>query len=163
MAAPIYLTGQRQLRSNAVDSATVVARGDMLFLYQYSLYDHVKPAADITWNSSLATTQADFAALFLGIAYEASASGETDPISVDVSAESVYYFDVASSAYDIGDPLGPDKASGNALLSQTLEIAAITSSVAQAQEQKTSAVTRLKVSFASAFNPAANNATNPLG
>lgn len=144
--------GQRQLCLLPVDSSTVVEIGDMC----YYATDDVKPASAFTWDNNLATTQAGFADVFLGIAAMKSASGETTPIDVDISPTAVYEFAVASATYEFGAKLGPDKASGNALLSQVLEAAVAASSVAVAMDRAPSATTKLKVSFASAYNPAAN-------
>lgn len=150
---------QRQLVQGAVDSSTVIEVGDMLYLAT----DDVRPAGQIAWNTNLATTQADFAAVFLGIAAGQSASGDTDPVDIDVSPMSVYEFTVASATYELGDPLGPDKASGNALLDAALEGAVNTSSVARAYERKTAASTLLMVTFASAYNAASANTNATLG
>lgn len=137
--------GQRELQKFAVDSATVIAIGDMLFLDT----DDVKPAADFTWDTDLATTQGGFAAVFVGIAASPSASGDTDDVDVDVSPQSVYDYPCASASFVNGATLGPDKASGNALLSQTLETAVAAASICRAVEHKASATT-LMVQFAPA-------------
>ena len=151
--------GQRAPRNLPINSATVLEIGDMCF---YDT-DDVKPAADFTWDTNLATTQAGFADVFLGIAMHQSASGDTDNVDVDVSVEAIYEFTVASATYEFGARLGPDKASGDALLSQVLEAAVAASSVAVAVERKASASTSLKVQFASAYNPSANTAGLVLG
>lgn len=153
-----YRFGQTEMVKFAVDSATVIEIGDLVYLNT----DDVKPAADLTWDTNLATTQADFADVFAGVAAEQSASGDTDSIDIDISPMSVYEFAVASATYEIGDKLGPDQSGGTALLSQQLEEAVAASAVAVAYERKTSA-TRLKVKFASALNPASSNANISLG
>lgn len=157
----IFRSGQRKLVKLAVASATVIAKDDMVQLQ--SSPDQILAAAGTTWNSSLAQTQADFADRFAGIAYEKSANGDTDNVSVDVSSDSVYQFTVNSAAYEFGDPLGPDKDTGNALLSQTLEAAVAASSIARAAEDQSSAVTLLRVTFASAFWLSGGNANASLG
>lgn len=162
-----YRYGQRELVKGAVDSAIVVEIGDMVFLNT----DDVRPATSFTWDdgaggslSDLDGTQALFAAQFLGVAAEASASGQTDPISVDISPLSVYEFSVASATYEIGGTLAPDKTVGaDTLQDQQLEAADQNSSIAMAKRRHTSATTKLHVSFASAYNPAANNANSALG
>lgn len=154
-----YRFGQTEMVKFAVDSATVIEIGDLLFLDT----DDVKPAADLTWNTNLATTQADFADAFAGVAVEQSASGDTALIDVDISPMSVYEFAVASTTYEVGNILGPDQSGGNALLSQQLEKAVAASSCAVASERKTANSTRLKVKFASALNPASSNANISLG
>lgn len=154
-----YRFGQTALVKYAVDSSTVISIGDMLYLDT----DDVKPASSTTWNTNLATTQADFADVFIGIAREQSASGDTDDIDVDISPDSVYEFAVASATYELSDVMGPDKASGNAIVSQTLEKAVAASSVAFPFERASASVTLLKVKFASAFNPASSNANASIG
>ena len=52
-----YRYGEENPRLFAVDSSTVIEIGDLLWLDT----DDVKPASDLTWNTDLATTQADFA------------------------------------------------------------------------------------------------------
>ncbi len=157
----IHRSGQRKLIKFAVASATVIERNDMCALQ--SSPDEIIPAEDETWDTDLATTQANFANRFAGIAYEGSANLKTDDVSLDISADAVYEFTCNSAAYEMGDSLGPDKASGNALLSQTLEAAIATSAICRAMRNEDSAVTLLKVSFASAFNPSANNVNSQVG
>lgn len=144
MSATIFLRGQRDLRKVAVDSATVIAKGDMVW-YDGS-NDEVVPASDFLWTSNIATTQGNFAAAFMGIAAEASAAGETDPISIDMSPDSVYEIDVPSATYHHDTPLGPDEGSSS-LLSQKLETAAAAAAIARSVQNKTG--TRLEVKFAS--------------
>jgi hypothetical protein len=154
-----YRFGQVELVKMAVDSGTVIAVGDMLFHDT----DDVKPAADFTWDTDLATTQGGFAAVFVGIAREQSASGDTDSIDVDISSSSVYEFTIASAAVEMDDSFGPDKASGDALLSNVLEIAVNAASVAHPYQRLASAATKCKVKFASAFNAASSNVNANIG
>lgn len=157
---PIYLNGQRDLVKCAVASATVIEAGDMVY-YDGSA-DEVKPASAFTWLSAgLAATQASFAASFYGIAVEASASGETDKISVDVSSRSVYEVDVPSGTYNLDTKLGPDESSST-LMDQKLESAVAASAIAVSRENKTSA-TRLKVSFAPAHSTSSSNVNSNIG
>ena len=92
-----FRSGQVELRRVRVDSGTVIEAGDLVYLDT----DDVKPASDFPWDTNLATTQAAFAAVFLGVAHTASADGETDDVSVDVSPHSVYEFDVASAKVNL--------------------------------------------------------------
>lgn len=108
----------------AVDSATVIEIGDIVYLDT----NDVKPASTAAlWDTDLATTQAALKDICLGIAMSASASGETDPVLVSHGA--VYEMDAASAAYEIGDLVGADKAAGNALLAQTVEAAVAASAI----------------------------------
>lgn len=153
--------GQKQLQKFAVASATVIEKGDLVYLNTSD--DTVKSAASFTWDTNLATTQAGFAAVFVGVAEESSAAGDTASISVDTSPFSVYEFDAASATYVAGDSLGPDKASGDALLSRQLEAAVAASSVARVYEGTAGAATKVLVTFASAYGTASANTNAALG
>ena len=154
-----FRSGQQKLVRFPVDSATVIAKGDMLFWDT----DDAKPAGDFTWDSDLAATQAGFANVFIGIANAPSAAGETDDIDVDVSPDSVYEMTCASAAYKPGAPVGPDKASGNTLLSQALEAAVAASSVARTTKAAPSSSTKIHVSFASAYSVSSGNVNANVG
>ena len=157
-----FRSGQMQLRQYQVASATVIERSDMLYIDTTA--NEVKNAAAFPWGGgTLSLEQTDFANLFVGIAYEASASGDTDDISVDVSADAVYEFDVASATYEVGDLLGPDENSG-AFHDQQLEKSSTTvRSIARSFEHKASSVTSLRVTFASVHNLSGNNVNAVVG
>lgn len=154
----LFVRGQRDLRPFAVDASTVIEAGDMVFLDT----DDVKPASSFTWDTNLATTQGNFAAVFAGIAAEPHPDGVAGSILVDVSPNAIYEFEVASASFQVGALLGPDKASGNAILSQVLETAAAGASIAKAAEAKASA-TSLLVTFASALTTASCNVNAGIG
>lgn len=153
-----FRSGQVHLRKVRVDAETVVSAGDLLWLDG----NDAKPASQFSWDTDLATTQAAFAALFLGVAHQPSAAGETVPVSVDVSPDSVYEFDVAPAAYELGTPLGPDELS-DSLMNQQLEGAAAGSAIARAAEFTPASVSTLRVTFASAFHTSSTNAGAALG
>src|SRR5438128_14642 len=89
-------SGQVEPHKIRVDSGTVIEAGDLVWLDT----NDAKPAKDFTWTTDLATTQGNFAAVFLGVAHQSSAAGETADISVDLSPFSVYEFDVDSATYE---------------------------------------------------------------
>lgn len=153
-----FRSGQVQLVRVAVGADTVIEAGDLVWLDG----SEAKPASDFEWDTNLATTQAAFAAAFLGVAQEPSPDGESTPISVDVSPSSVYEFAAASAAYDLGAPLGPDSAS-TALVNQQLEAAVAASAIARTAEASDGTVTQLRVSFASAFHTGSSNVNAALG
>ena len=153
-----FRSGQVQLHKLRVDSGTVIEAGDLVFLDT----DDVKPASDFAWDTDLATTQAQFAAVFLGVAHQQSADGDTDDISVDLSPLSVYEFDADSATYEVGDALGPDENSST-LMNHQLEAAAASASIARAAEYKASAQAKLRVTFASAYHAGSSNANAALG
>lgn len=152
-----FRSGQVHLRKVRVDSGTVIEAGDLLWLDT----DDAKPASAFTWDTNLATTQAAFAAKFLGVAHQQSPSGETAPISVDVSPHSVYEFDVASASYEVGAPLGPDNVS-TALMDQQLEAASAVNAIARAAEYS-GTTTVLRVTFASAYATGSSNVNANIG
>ena len=158
-----YRKGPTELVSLPVDSGTVIERGDMVFLDT----DDVKPASDFTFDTNEATTQAGFAAQFVGIAHEASADGDTDPITVDQSAESIYEFTVVSATYEFGDDLGPTldtSTSPDELKDQELKAAAAaTSAIARCFKRSGGATTSLYVKFAGAYNLGGNNTNAVVG
>ncbi|MCH7687120.1 MAG: hypothetical protein IH899_10640 [Planctomycetes bacterium] len=154
-----FRSGQVHLHKLRVDSATVIEAGDMVFLDT----DDVKPAGSFTWTTDLATTQGNFAASFLGVAHQQSANGDTDDVSVDLSPDAVYEFDVNSATYEVGDDLGPDEQS-SALMNQQLEaIASGGLGIARAAEFKANAASLLRVTFASAFSTGSANVNAALG
>src|SRR4051794_10745466 len=110
-----FRSGQVELHKVRVDSATVIEAGDLVWLDT----DDVKPAAAFTWTTDLATTQGNFAAVFLGVAHQSSAAGETVDISVDLSPLSVYEFVVESGTFEVGGLLGPSHGT-NVLTDQKL-------------------------------------------
>lgn len=154
-----YRSGQVELRKVRVDADTVIEAGDLVFLDN----DDAKPASEFTWTSNLATTQAAFAAAFLGVAHQASAAGDTDPVSVDVSPFSVYEMNVAAGTYEVGDLLSPDESSSTLMCQQLEAVASGGLGIARAAEYKASSSTRLRVTFASAFHTASSNVNAELG
>ncbi|CAB4162301.1 hypothetical protein UFOVP785_26 [uncultured Caudovirales phage] len=155
----VYRSGQRVLRSCPVASATVIAIGDGVYFNS----GEVKPNADYTWDTNLATTQGTHAAAFWGIAVTPSAAGETTNVQVDVSPESVYEVDMASATIDIGTAVGFAKASGNALENQKVVAATATSCIGRAASDHQSATTRVRVTFASAYHTASANVNANVG
>jgi hypothetical protein len=141
-----------------VDSATIIEAGDLVFLDT----DDVKPAADFAWDTDLETTQGLFAAVFLGVAHQQSADGDTDDVSIDLGPHSVYEFDANSATYEVGDVLGPDEDSST-LMNQQLEAAASSAGIARAAEYQAAASTKLRVTFASAFHAGSANVNAHLG
>jgi hypothetical protein len=153
-----FRSGQVHLRKVRVDAATVIEAGDLVWLDT----DDAKPASAFAWTTNLATSQANFAAKFLGVAHQPSAAEETAPISVDVSPDSVYEFDVAQAAYELGQPLGPDENSST-LMSQQLEGCVAAAAIARAAEFTTGSAAMLRVTLASAFHTSSANANAAIG
>lgn len=154
-----YRSGEQLFVRPAVDSATVIERGDICWLDT----DDVKPASSYTWSSSDSATQAAFTAVFLGIADDASPSGDTDPINVDISATSVYEFTCVSATYEIGNTFAVDGNGADAIYDQVLEkVATASRCIARARNRATSSTTKVKVSFASAYHTGSANSNAAL-
>lgn len=153
-----FRSGQVHLRKVRVDSGTVIEAGDLVWLDG----DDAKPASAFTWTTNLATTQGNFAAKFLGVAHQPSPAGDTTPISIDVSPDAVYEFDVAAAAYELGQPLGPDESSST-LMNKQLEGAVAASAIARAAEYTASGATTARVTFASAYHTSSANTNAAIG
>lgn len=142
-------TGKEDVRLFAVDDSSVINAGDLVWLDT----DDVKAAADISWNTNLATTQADFANVFVGVALQdhENGGGAITDFPVDVSPDAVYNFTCTSETHEVGALLGPAKDSGNALLSDTLEVAVAASSIARCVTRDASAATDVDVKLQSSI------------
>ena len=101
--------------SKAVPTDTVIEIGDLTAVDGSS---NPIPAADIAWDTDLATTQEAFHDAFLGVSAQRSRDGDIDPVRCNTSG--VHEFDCAAATFELGDLVGPAKAAGNALLSQTV-------------------------------------------
>lgn len=154
-----FRSGQVHLAKVRVDSGTVLEAGDLVFLDS----DDVKPAKSFPWTSNLATTQSAFAAAFLGVCHEQSADGDTAPVSVDLSPFSVYEFDVAAGAYEVGDDLAADENSSHLMNQQLEAVSTGTLGIARSCEYRPSGATALRVTFASAFFTGSANVNAAIG
>lgn len=142
-----------------IDSGTVCSKGDAMFLDT----DDVKPAGSFTWDTDLATTRGNFAAVFVGIAMEAHASGGPAYISIDEGTESVWEMDQASDTVVKGAPVALAKQSGNLLEPQKLqEVSNVTHAIARCHEGVTSA-TRVTATFAPATVTSSSNLNASVG
>jgi len=142
--------GQQAIIRGAVDSATEIAMGDLVYLDT----DDIKPASSETWSTDLAGTQANFVNHFLGIALanHAAGSGIELDFPVDISPYSVYEMDSNEETHELGDMLTPIKASGNALVANKLK-KTTTASVACARcmRRDPTALNRVLVRIQSAY------------
>jgi hypothetical protein len=153
-----YRSGLVELHRLRVDSDTEIAPGDLVYLDT----DDVKPAAEFPFDTDLPTTREQFAAVFLGIAHQASEAGETADVSVDLSPLSVYEFDCDSATFEVGSLLTPD-GEGEALFSQRLsKTSSADVAIARAAEYK-AAATLIRAQLASAFHPASANVNAAIG
>jgi hypothetical protein len=98
-----------------VDSATVIEIGDLI----YQDTDDAKPASAQADQGTESANQQMFHTKFAGVAMQASASGDTNPIRVATTG--VFEFDCPSGTLEVGDLMGPDEnAGGTALVNQTV-------------------------------------------
>lgn len=161
MARAIHRLGPVTLKDYPVDSTTVVTKGDMMFLDT----DDVKPAGSYTWDTDIATTRASFNNVYVGVAAEGRASGDSaTTIAIDVNPESVWEYDQAADAVLTGGLIGPAKASGNALESQKVqEVASAAHAIGRCHLGVTSSATRIQCTFGSARHTASANANAAFG
>ena len=98
-----------------VNSATVIEIGDLVWLD----VDDAKPASAQADQGTEGANQQLFHDVFAGVAMQASANGDTQPIRVATTG--VFEFDCLSTTLEVGDLMAPDEnAAGNALLNQTV-------------------------------------------
>lgn len=128
-----------------VDSARVIEEGDNLFLES----NDVRAADDLTYLTSLAATQENFAGKFAGVAGGASASGDTD--NVIVMRSGIFEMKCASAAHELGDYVGvDDNAGGTALVNQqVIKVTDRKLAIGQIAKREASAVTKVMVELLS--------------
>lgn len=145
--AVTFVTGTRKPLMCAVDSATVIAKGDLLYLDT----DDVKPFTSLGDSGSKAQNQQAAKKVFAGIAGRASASGETAPIPVYASG--VYEFDCASGTWEVGTlvgPIGTGTASGVGVSASSLEsVASMDLAIGRVYKRVTVADTRVQAEITS--------------
>lgn len=99
----------------AVDSATVIEIGDLIYLSS----GEAKPAGDQADQSSEAANQEAFHDAFAGVALQQSRAGDSTPIRVATTG--VFEFVCVSDTFEVGELIGVDEAaSGTALESQVV-------------------------------------------
>jgi hypothetical protein len=158
MADPRYIQGDTAPHNVTIATAKATSKGNLVGLSSNTLVN----ASDTAWDTDLATTQAAFVALFLGVSDQSKSSttnarvyGNSQDNVIRVATGGVWEFDCASATFEVGDLVGPAKQSGNALEDQKV-VAAGSESVAigRVVERGTS-VTRVKVKLLSKKLPLA--------
>lgn len=153
-----FRTGVRLLVRVPVASATIIEPGDLVYLDS----GEAAPAWDFPWTTDLATTRAAFAAAFLGVAYGGSDEGQTDDVSVDISAMSFYEAESLLPITDIGALVGPVEEAG-ALSNRVLEETPAAEAIGRVMKTSEGTATRLGASFASAISAGSANVNAAVG
>ena len=137
-----YISGIVNPIMSDVDSATVIAIGDLVILDT----DDAKPASAIAWDTNIATTQEAMHDKFLGIADSRSQSGETEQVRVNTSG--VFEFDCASATFELGALVGVAKASGDGIESQkVVAVATANLAIGRVAQRYGTATTRVRVAI----------------
>ena len=116
--------GTRKMAYPLLKTGVAVAKGDLIYI-DTADNNTAKPAGSFTWNTSLAQTQTDFHAVFLGIA-DQDFAGETftnvqqygfpeNRIAVITDPNAIFEGDQAAATVKTGDLIGAAKQSGNLL------------------------------------------------
>lgn len=125
----------------AVDSATVIEIGDLVYLDT----DDAKPASSQADQGTETGNQSLFADNFLGVAMQRTRAGDTDPIRVATTG--VFEFDCPGSTYELGDLVGVDEAAGGTALEdqQIAKVAAADQAIARVARRAPVAATNVLV------------------
>ncbi len=118
--AQLYSRGETDPVFVPVLTAQAIAVNDIVGLSS----GNAVRAEDTVWNTTLAQTQTDFAATFLGVSGQrkvaavARVDGNGKDNLIRVNAQGIYTSDCASATFAVGDYVGPAKQTGNLLESQ---------------------------------------------
>ena len=154
-----FRSGQVQLRRFRVREEDAITPGDLMV--QDGV--HARPMSSVAWTGTASGTRAAAGEAFLGVAHSASAAGEASPVSVDVSAMSVYEVAVRSGSFEVGDLLAADEDGAGLISDRMDEVSDPIEAIARAAEYTEGPVERLRVTFASSVNTASANAAAQLG
>jgi len=117
-------------------------------------------------SGALEITQYNFAQSFLGLSHQRKAAsvarcyGSSEDNILVAHCGGVFLCDCASASFNVGDPVGPAKDTGNALLSQKVVAVADISLGCGYVTEKTTTLTQVKVEIISKKSPPART---PLG
>ncbi|TWT85585.1 hypothetical protein Pla123a_03920 [Posidoniimonas polymericola] len=131
----------------AVDSATVIEIGDLVYLAT----DDARPAGDQLDQGTESLNQQTLHAEFAGVAMQHSAAGDTQPIRVATTG--VFDFPCDAATFEVGDLIGPiENAAGDALENQKVKaVAGIGASVGRCAARAPDAATRVLVDVVSSL------------
>jgi hypothetical protein len=141
---------QRQLLALPAATTPAIAIGDAIIWVAGN--SNCEPAASTVWNTNLATTQADFTNIFMGIAVSAKAGATAGKlVQVDISPNSFREVPCTSETHDVVEYISMAKDTGNNLLSGTYVKAVAASSPFRIRRKDTAAATKVLVSWQSAY------------
>lgn len=128
-----------------VDSSTVIEIGDLVHLDT----DDAKPASSLSDAGSAALNQEALHDVFVGVAMQASASGDTQAIRVATAG--VFEFDCASATFEVGDLVGvSEDAAGTALETQkAVGVAAVNLAIGRCAKRVNPAATSVCIDIVS--------------
>ena len=124
MAALQWLYGDTNPVLGAFDASQVFQVGDLV---ARASDGEMYRAEDETWDSNEATTRVNFASKFIGVVEQRKRAADTQPYGnsaavARISTSGVFEADLdTATTLIVGNWVGPTKASGNALVSQTVE------------------------------------------
>ena len=139
-------------------STQVLAVGDIVGADGNGL---VYRAEDTSWDSTESATRDDFVATFLGICSQKKRTGDAQPYgnsaaTVRVDTSGVFEADLnTATTLQVGDYVGPAKASGNALVSQTVKKVTVGNEAIGVVVEAGTSLTRCKFRILSRKVPAA--------
>ena len=123
----------------AVESATVIEIGDLVFLDG----DDAKPAGLLEDQGTEAANQEMFHDLFAGVAMQRSPAGDTKPIRVATTG--VFEFEALSSTFEVGNLIGADENAGGTALENQKVVKVTTANLAIGRCAKRAPVADTKV------------------
>ncbi len=131
----------------AVDSATVVAINDFLWLDT----DDVKPASDQADQGTPQANRQEFKDNFIGVSAQRSQATETADVRILKSG--VADVECASATFEIGDLVGlAENGAGDALENQkVVGVAAAADAIGICVQREASAVTKVRIYFESSL------------
>ena len=141
MPSSSFVSGDRKTVMCAVDSGTLIAKGDLVYLAT----DDVRHLSSLSDSGTKAQNQAAANLVFIGVAMRSSPDGSTAPIPVATSG--VFEFDCASATFEIGDLIGPagTGSGGNDGVSATTVVAVAAPDLAIGRVAKRVAVAGVRV------------------
>ena len=143
----------------AVDSATVIEIGDMV----YQEVNDARPASDQPDQGGDAANQNLFSYKFLGVAMQRSRNGDDDPIRVATTG--VFEFDCPSGTFELGDLIGSDgDVPGTGLLDQQVaSVAASRYAIGRVAKREASATASVLVDVRSTVMTGGVEGSSPSG